>query len=276
MQEKLKTQQRTIKMLKIAVCIKQVPDSGTVSLDPVTHTLARKCAGAILNPLDEFPLEMALRLKDKTGAHVTAFTMGPPRAEEILARAIAMGADKGVLLTDKAFAGSDTWSTSLILTEAIRKHGPFDIVLCGKQAIDGDTAQVGPEIAGHLGWSQAASVSHIEMPESEAPASLTLRRLFEHGTDTISIKLPAVLMVLKEACEPRVGTLGGRIKYFEEGVSKTTASDLSAAPERFGLKGSPTRVVKTSVPDMKRNLSMLQGSVEEKTEKLYSILREKL
>lgn len=263
-------------MLKIAVCIKQVPDSGTVSLDPVTHTLVRKNAGAVLNPLDEFPIEMALKLKDKTGAHVTAFTMGPQRAEEILARAMAMGVDQGILLTDKAFAGSDTWSTSLILMEAVKKHGPFDLVLCGKQAIDGDTAQVGPEIAGHLGWAQAASVSHIEMPDSNAPEQLILKRLFEHGSDTISIKLPAVIMVLKEACEPRFGTLSGRIKYFKNGVTKTTASDLSAAPESFGLKGSPTRVIKTGVPEMKRNLSMLEGSVDEQAEKLYSILKEKL
>lgn len=263
-------------MLKIAVCIKQVPDSGTVALDPVTHTLVRKNVGAVLNPLDEFPLEMALKLKDRTTAHVTAFTMGPPRAEELLARAIAMGADKGVILTDKAFAGSDTWSTSLILAEAIKKHGPFDLVLCGKQAIDGDTAQVGPEIAGHLGWAQAASVSHVEMPESQTPDSLILRRLFEHGSDTISIKLPAVLMVLKEACEPRFGTLSGRIKYFTDGVSKTTAQDLNAPPESFGLKGSPTRVVKTGVPDLKRNLSMLKGTATEQVEKLYSILKEKL
>ena len=204
--------------MKIAVCVKQVPDSSIISIDPETDTLQRKSAGAVLNPLDEFPIEAALRFKDGIGAHVTVFSMGPPRAEEILARAIAMGADDGILLSDACFAGSDTWATSLILSEALRKYGPFDIVFCGKQAIDGDTAQVGPAIAAHLGWAQAASVSHIEIPSEKDVSEISLTRLFENGYDELAISLPAVIMVLKEACEPRFGTLKGRINYFRKEI----------------------------------------------------------
>lgn len=262
--------------MKIAVCVKQVPDSGIVSIDPETHTLQRKSAGAVLNPLDEFPIEAALRFKDGIGAHVTVLSMGPPRAEEILARAIAMGADDGILLSDACFAGSDTWATSLILSEALRKYGPFDIVFCGKQAIDGDTAQVGPAIAAHLGWAQAASVSHIEIPSEKNVSEISLTRLFENGCDDLTIPLPAVIMVLKEACEPRFGTLKGRINYFRKGIRKYGQQDLGMDKSSVGLKGSPTRVVKTSIPEMGRRLRKIEGKPEEQARELAEIIRARL
>lgn len=262
--------------MRIAVCVKQVPDSGTVSLDPETHTLVRASVGVALNPLDEFPLEIAMRLKDATGAEVVAFTMGPPRAEETLARAIAMGADKAVLLSDAKFAGGDTWATSLTLAAAIRKYGPFDIVLFGKQAIDGDTAQVGPETATHLGWAQAACVCEVATPRSKEPEALRVKRLFESFIDESEIQLPCVLSVIKEAGEPRFGSLEGRLRYFQGGVEKCNAADLGLKPESIGLKGSPTRVVKTSVPSSARKLRHLEGSTESKAVELAGILRAKL
>jgi electron transfer flavoprotein beta subunit len=262
--------------MRIAVCVKQVPDSGTVSLDPETHTLVRASVGVALNPLDEFPLEIALRLKDATGAELVAFTMGPPRAEEVLARTVAMGADKGILLSDPKFAGGDTWATSLTLAEALKRHGPFDIALFGKQAIDGDTAQVGPETATHLGWAQAACVSDVAMPEGGKPKSLRVKRLFEDFSDEVEIALPCVLTVLKEAAEPRFGTLEGRLNYFKTGVEKKGAADLDVKPEKLGLKGSPTRVVKTSIPSSTRDLRKLEGTIEHQVTELADILKEKL
>lgn len=262
--------------MRIAVCVKQVPDSGTVSLDPETHTLVRASVGVSLNPLDEFPLEIALRLKDATGAELVVFTMGPPRAEEVLARAMAMGADKAVLLSDVKFAGGDTWATSTALAEALKKFGPFDVALFGKQAIDGDTAQVGPETAAHLGWPQAACVCDVAMPKTATPKALRVKRLFEDFIDESDIPLPCALTVLKEAAEPRFGTLEGRLNYFKSGVTKCTSTDLGAAPERLGLKGSPTRVVKTTVPNSSRQLKVLDGTLEHKCSELAKTLREKI
>ncbi|OGV52377.1 MAG: hypothetical protein A2X49_02455 [Lentisphaerae bacterium GWF2_52_8] len=258
--------------MRIAVCLKQVPDSGTVTLDPETHTLVRGSVGVIINPLDEFPLEIAIRLKEASKGQLTAITMGPPRAEEVLARAIAMGADDGILLSDAKFAGGDTWATSLVLASAIKKFGPFDLVLCGKQAIDGDTAQVGPEIAAHLDWPQATGVCCVEMPAGNGEKKLRMTRLFEEGTDEISLPLPAVIMALKEAAEPRFGTLDGRIEYYKKGVRKVPSSELGIPLDQIGLKGSPTRVVKTAVPTVNRKRQKLSGSPGEQAQQLADIL----
>jgi electron transfer flavoprotein beta subunit len=262
--------------MKIAVCIKQVPDSATVSLDPETHTLVRSSAGTALNPLDEFPVELALQFKDHLGAEVTAITMGPPKAEEVLARAIGMGVDKGILLCDPKFAGGDTWATSLVLSEALKKYGPFDLVFCGKQAIDGDTAQVGPEIAAHLNWAQAAGVNHIEIPSEANPENILVSRLFENGTDRLKLPLPAVVMVLKEAGEPRFSSLDGRLNYFKNGISRCDLKELDLDADTTGLKGSPTRVVKTTIPEIKRQLIELDGTAKDQASKLATILKEKL
>lgn len=262
--------------MRIAVCVKQVPDSGAVSLDPETHTLVRGSAGAVINPLDEFPLEVALRMKDKINAEVTVFTMGPARAEEVLARALAMGADNAFLLCDRNFAGSDTWATSFVLAKTLGKYGPFDLILFGKQAVDGDTAQVGPETAAHMGLPQAASVSSIEMPSVEDPETLKVTRMYENGYDEVLINLPAVMMVLKEAAEPRFGTLQGRLNYFKNGVEKISAEDIGTLPEETGLKGSPTRVIKTETPQMERELLKIEGSSSEQAAELAKILKEKI
>lgn len=262
--------------MKIAVCIKQVPEGTGVAIDPETHTLRRSSAGAVINPLDEFPLETALRFKDLNASEVWAFTMGPPRAVDVLARAVAMGADKAVLLSDPSFAGGDTWATSLVLAKALERFGPFDLILFGKQAIDGDTAQVGPETAAHLGLPQATYVSHVATTEEKNPATIRVRRLFEDFSDELEIKLPAVLTVLKEAAEPRFGTLEGRLAYFSKGVEKAGAESLNISEGTSGLKGSPTRVVKTQSPRVERKNMKIDGDVFEQAGRLAGLLKEKI
>ncbi|OGV39875.1 MAG: hypothetical protein A2020_15765 [Lentisphaerae bacterium GWF2_45_14] len=261
--------------MKIAVCIKQVPESGSVAIDPETKTIVRSSADAVMNPLDEFPLEAALRIKDSCGAQVSVFTMGPPRSSEVLARAMAAGADNVILLSDRHFAGSDTWTTSLILSTALRKKGPFDLIICGKQAIDGDTGQVGPEVAEHLGVPMAANVCHFEVIHRPS-AGLRVRRLFENSTDETEILFPALVTVLKEACEPRFGTLGGRLRFFEEGIEELNASELGLSSENIGLRGSPTRVIKTSAPEISRKTRILVGTMQEKARELAEIIKERL
>lgn len=260
--------------MKIAVCIKQVPESGSVVIDPETKTIVRSSADAVINPLDEFPLEAALRIKDTCGAHVSVFTMGPQRATEVLARAIASGADEGFLMSDRHFAGSDTWTTSLILAAALKEKGPFDLVVCGKQAIDGDTGQVGPEIAGHLGIPLAANVCHFELADDFK--SIKVKRLFENSSDEVELLFPSLITVVKEACEPRFGTLEGRLRFYEKGVESIDSSILKLSPSAIGLKGSPTRVVKTSAPDISRKTTVLDGSPSEKVVKLAQIIKERL
>jgi electron transfer flavoprotein beta subunit len=261
--------------MNIAVCVKQVPDTGSVAIDPKTNTLRRAGAGTAINPLDEFAVEAALNLREENGGTVTAITMGPPKAEDALARSIAMGTDKGIILSCSAFAGSDTWSTSLILARAIEKYGPFDLVICGKQAIDGDTAQVGPEIAAHLGIPQAMNVCAVGKFSGRAN-SLTVKRLFENGTDEIELCLPAVIAVLKDVGEPRFGTLHGRLNYFKKGVEKSTAADLDVPPSATGLKGSPTRVIKTFTPSIVRKNIMIEGSPEEQAEQMARVIKKHL
>ena len=246
--------------MKIAVCLKQVPDTTDLRLDPETNTLIREGVDAVLNPLDEFPLEAALQLRESEGGTVTAFTMGPPQARQVLHKAVAMGADEGVLVSDRKFAGADTWSTSLTLARALDKHGPFDLVLCGKQAIDGDTAQVGPGIATHLGQPQVTYVTHIEPVDA---AHLRVQRLLEDGTATLEVRLPAVLTVLKEANEPRLPTLGGRLRAFGRETGTIDAPMLGLEADDVGLSGSPTRVVRIAVPQTNRRRTRIEGDPAE-------------
>jgi len=260
--------------MKIAVCIKQVPESGSVAIDPETKTIVRSSADAVINPLDEFPLEAGMRIKDVCGAQVSVFTMGLRRASEVLARAIASGADEGFLLSDRHFAGSDTWTTSLILATALKEKGPFDLVICGKQAIDGDTGQVGPEIAGHLGIPLAANVCHFELMDEWK--GVRVKRLFENSSDVVELLFPALMTVVKEACEPRFGTLEGRLRFYEKGIETIDASILGLSASSTGLKGSPTRVVKTSAPDISRKTRVLSGTASEKAHGLAEIIKERL
>ena len=215
-------------MLKIVVCIKQVPDTTEIKLDPVKGTLIRDGVPSIMNPDDKGALEQALLFKDKFGAEVTCITMGPPQAKEIIREAFAMGVDKGYLVTDRRFGGADTLATSYTLSQALRTL-EYDIILAGRQAIDGDTAQVGPQIAEQLDLPQ---VTYVENVEFDGKDLLTVRRNVEEGHEVLEVKLPCMLTFLASAYEPRYMNVRGIMEAFVD-------------PERLGLKGSPTSVKKS-------------------------------
>lgn len=226
--------------MKIVVCIKQVPDTNEVKLDQKTGTLIREGVPSIINPDDKAGLEAALWLKDKYDAEVTVITMGPLQAETALREALAMGADHAVLLTDRRFGGADTWATSKTLASAIKKLG-FDLIITGRQAIDGDTAQVGPQIAEHLGIPH---VSYAEELDLDAEF-IVVKRQFEDRCHILKVKLPCLITALSELCEPRYMTPGGIFKAWKTEITVLNRDDLDVEDSNIGLKGSPTRVKKS-------------------------------
>ncbi len=223
--------------MNIVVCIKQVPDTTEVKIDPVTGTLIRDGIPSIMNPDDKAGLEAALALKDALGAKVTALSMGPPQAELALREALAMGADEAVLLSDRAFGGADTWATSSTLAAALKRI-PHDLIVCGRQAIDGDTAQVGPQIAEHLGLPHVSYVSELAVTGGYSE----LKRVFEDGYQRLRVKLPCLITSLKGMNQPRYMSVGGVYEAYRKDIAVWGLADLSLDPERIGLKGSPTRV----------------------------------
>ena len=236
--------------MNVIVCLKQVPDTAEVRINPETGTLMREGVPAIVNPFDTFAVEEALCLREKFGGAVTVLTMGPPQAAEALREALAMGADRAVLLSDRAFAGSDTWATAYTLSLAIRKMGPFDIVLCGKQAIDGDTGQVGPGLAVQLGVPALAYVSRILRVEAApAPGLIEVERVLDEGRETLRAALPALLTVVKDINVPRLSTIADIRRAVRMEIPTWRAADLPGAdPAKLGLDGSPTRVVTICSP----------------------------
>lgn len=227
--------------MKIVVCIKQVPDTTEVRLDPKTGTLIRDGVPSIINPDDKSGLEAALKLKDEVGAEVTVLTMGPPQAEKALREALAMGADKAILLSDRAFAGADTWATSSTLAAALNNL-EYDLVIAGRQAIDGDTAQVGPQIGEHLRLPQVSYVADLEVDGD----SLVLKRIFEDGYHKIKVKMPCLITTLSEMNEPRYMSVGGVFDaYREKEIINWSLSDIEVDTANIGLKGSPTKVKKS-------------------------------
>ena len=231
--------------MNIIVCIKQVPDTTEVKIDPVTNTLIRQGVPSIVNPFDKNAVEAALQLKGKHGGTVTVISMGPPQAQEALKECLAMGADSAVLISDRAFGGADTLATSYALAAAIRKLGQYDLIICGKQAIDGDTAQVGPETAEHLGIAQVTYVAKMELTGD----TMTVEREHEDGYEVIEVKLPALVSVIKSAeYEPRFPSVKGTMKANRTEIPVWTAADVQADEERIGLKGSPTKVSKIFSP----------------------------
>lgn len=234
--------------MHIIVCIKQVPDTANVKINPETNTLMRDGVESIINPYDEYALEEALRLKDKHGAKVSVITMGPPQAAVILREALARGADEGVLLTDRAFAGADTLATSYTLAMAIQKINPHpDLVLFGKQAIDGDTGQVGPGVAEYLGIAPLGNIKTLEVEKDRFRAE----SVHENGSDVLEGDLPCVMTVLKEATPPRFARLSGWMEAKKAALKKWSAQDIAADPEMLGLKGSATKVVRIFSPPVR-------------------------
>ncbi len=233
--------------MNIVICIKQVPNTNEVKLNPETGTLIRDGIPSIINPDDKAGLEAALALKDKYGAHVTVISMGPPQAEHALREALAMGADEAILVTDRAFGGADTWATSSTLASAIRKL-PYDIIITGRQAIDGDTAQVGPQIAEHLG---IPNISYAEEISIEGD-NVIVKRQYEDRYHIISVQMPCLITALAELAKPRYMTPGGIFDAYRKAEIKTfTRADLDVADGNIGLKGSPTRVYKSFTKELK-------------------------
>jgi electron transfer flavoprotein beta subunit len=257
--------------MNIAVCIKQVPDTMDVRIDPKTNTLVREGVPSILNPFDEFAIEEALRIRERFGGTVTAITMGPPQAAEVLRTALGMGADAVRLLSDRAFAGSDTLATSYTLSRAIEKLGGVDLVIAGKQAIDGDTAQVGPGIAEWLGIPQITFASKIEINDSK----LKVERLLEEVNEVVECPLPAVVTVVKQINEPRLPSLRGMMRAKKAEIKALTAQNIEADPKNIGLNGSPTNVVRIFTPPPKGGGEILNGETEEITDKLIGKLKDR-
>jgi electron transfer flavoprotein beta subunit len=257
--------------MHIAVCIKQVPDAKNVRIDPDTHTLVRQGVDSIINPFDMFAVEAALRLKDQIGARVTTVTMGPPQAAEALRETLSLGVDDALLLSDRAFAGADTWATSITLAAAVRKLGGVDLIICGKQAIDGDTAQVGPELATQLDIPYASFVKSIEYGDGP---QLKVTRRTEEGTEIWQMPLPALITVLKEVGEPRVPSLRHKMRAKKAEIPVWGVADLNLDPNQVGLTGSFTQVVRVFSPPRRGDRIMLSGSVDEQAEQLYRHLKE--
>lgn len=241
--------------MRIAVLLKQVPESTDVQIDPETGTLRREGAAAMMNPFDTYALEEAVRVKEKLDGEVIAVSMGPPQAEEMLREAVSLGADRAVLVSDRAFAGSDTLATSLTLSGALKKIG-FDLIICGKQAIDGDTAQVGPGVATFLDIPQATYVRKIEEISEE---KARVERLLEDGYEVVELPLPALLTVVKEINEPRLPSLRGKMKARKIEIEHLTQADLEIETERLGLQGSPTNVYKVFAPEKRAGGETREG-----------------
>lgn len=255
--------------MRIIVFIKQVPDTAEVRINPETGTLIREGVPSIINPYDMHAIEAALHIKEKTGGRITVVTMGPPQAEAALREAISMGVDDAVLLTDRAFAGSDTWATSYTLSKAAEKIGG-DIIFCGKQAIDGDTAQVGPETAEFL---NIPHISYVRKIEEVTENSIKVQRLMEEGYDIVESTLPVLLTVVKELNEPRLPSLKGKLSAKKAEIKKWGPSDIQAEEENVGLKGSPTQVKNIFAPEPRADRKMLEGKPEEMVDALLDELR---
>lgn len=256
--------------MEIVVCIKQVPDTTEVRLDPKTNTLIREGVPSIINPFDMYAIEEGLRLKEKYGGTVTVLSMGPPQVESALREAVSLGVDKVVLLSDRAFAGSDTWATSLTLAAGIRKLGKYDLLLTGKQAIDGDTAQVGPGIAEHLDIPQLTFVRKVIGIEKNV---ITVQRAVEDGYEVLAAPLPVMLTVLKEINEPRLPSLKGKMRARKEPITVLKAADLAIGDYKTGLDGSPTQVVKVFTPPKKTGGQRWEGEPDELAGKLADLLK---
>ena len=239
--------------MKIVVCVKQVPATTDAKIDPETKRIIREGTKSILNPFDLYAVEEAVRIKEQVGGEVIALTMGPDSAKNVLIEAMSMGADGAALLCDRAFAGSDTWATSYALAKAIEKIGNVDLILCGKQAVDGDTAQVGPGIAAKLDIMQAANVSKIDEIKDKY---VTVTRLNENGYDVLKLRFPALLTVLKDINVPRIPTLKNARKARTVDITVWHPDDIDADPDLIGLNASPTRVVKTEPPTVRNTVTL--------------------
>ena len=259
--------------MRIIVCVKQVPSTNEVRLDPVTRTIIRDGRQSVINPFDTHAMEEAVRLKERMGGEVCALSMGIPATERLLRDAMARGVDRSVLLTDRAFAGSDTLATSYALSLGVKKIGDFDLILCGKMAVDGDTAQIGPELSAHLGIPYITDVCEIlEVTEKR----LRCRKVTDTGFAEVEVALPALLTVGKDINLPRLPSISGVRFSLTAPFQSYTAADVGADPARCGLTGSPTQVVKTYAPDRTHRAEFLtgdSGEIARRVRKLWEEVR---
>ena len=255
--------------MNIIVCIKQIPDSTEVKIDPETKTLVREGVPSIINPFDENAIEAGVQLREQVGGKVTVLSMGPPQAEAAVRDALAMGADEGILLTDRALAGSDTWATSYALSCAVRKIGEYDLIICGKQTFEGDTAQVGPGLAEWLGIPQATYAIEITVEDGV----LRVRRLLENSFEIVEVKPPALVTVVKHINEPRLPGLKAKLAAKKKEITIWSAEDVAADPAKCGLDGSPTSVVEIFHPSHEHEGEMLEGEADEQVSALFDKLR---
>ncbi len=258
--------------MRFVVLIKQVPDTSEVKIDPKTGNLIRTGVPTILNPEDRHALEAAIRLKGGDD-EVVAMTMGPTQSVDVLTEAMGMGADRGCLLSDRFFAGADTWATSYTLGKAIQSLGDFDLVLCGRQAIDGDTAQIGPQVAEHLGVPQVTYVNDLRLEDGR----LIARRDLGDRVEEVETPLPALVTVLASLNEPRFPDLKRLLAACEESanIQVLDAADIGVMADKSGLRGSYTRVVETFSPKKGRETEQIEGSPVEMADRLIGILRDK-
>ena len=239
--------------MKIVVCIKQVPASNDAKIDPETKRIVREGSKAVINPFDLYAIEEAVAIREQVGGEVIALSMGPEKAKAALIEAMSMGVDRAILLSDRAFGGSDTWATSYTLAKAIETIGDVSLIICGKQAIDGDTAQVGVGIAAKLDIQQAANVWKVEKIGEDA---IQVRRINERGWDVAKLRYPALLTVVKDINVPRVPLLRDARAARQADIPIWKPEDIGAEPDRIGLKSSPTQVVRTAPPAPRNSVTM--------------------
>lgn len=262
--------------MNIIVCVKQVPDTTEVKINPETNTLMREGVASIVNPFDAYALELAVRIKEKEGGKVTVISMGPEQAKAALKECLAVGADEAYLVSDRAFGGSDTLATSFILSSYIKhlaqENGEFDLIMCGKQAIDGDTGQVGPEIAEYLDLAQVTYATDINCENNR----ILVKRENDEGYDWIEVFTPAVITVTKSAYEPRYPTLKSKIAANRAEIETLTSKSIDIDLEKCGLKGSPTKVKKSYTPVRESNGIIIQEeTASQSVESLLNLLVEK-
>ena len=259
--------------MKIIVCIKEVPNTTDIKIKPETNTLIREGVESIINPFDMYAIEEGIRLKERLGGEVIALSMGPPQAEKSLREALSLGVDEAILLSGREFAGADTLATSYTLAQGIKKIGDYDLIICGKQAADGDTAQVGPEMSVCLDIPQIAYVSKSEEINLQEER-IKVRRMSEEGYELIQTKLPCLLTVVKEINEPRLPSLKGKMRAKKAEIRVWSTKDIDVDKNKIGLQGSPTQVIKIFFPAQREGGEILQGDRREIAEKLAGILRE--
>lgn len=255
--------------MNIVVCVKQVPGTNEVKMNPETNTIIREGMESIINPFDTYAVEEGVRLKEQTDGKVTAISMGIPAVADLLKETIGLGVDEAVLLSDRAFAGADSLATSYALSKGIQKIGGIDLIICGKQATDGDTAQVGPSLAEKLNIPHTTYVKKIEEIRE---GYIRCERMTDDGYEVIEMTLPAVITVVKEINEPRLPSIKGMMRAKKAVINVWTADDIGADKELCGLNGSPTQVIKTFVPVHNVNSEMIEGEPSEQAKRLADIL----